>query len=1742
MDKLGYLCVVLNGKTSPPYEFKVGLHTIGTATDCNVRFKCRDKSVADVHALIKVDPLGVAIIVNKNNRAPLRLNGRSLFKQSVLSHGDKIEIGDKMFQYFNEYLKSLPKNSSIYTEALKNSNTRKSAGPSTRTLSVRTPPRSTGIPIHSRTQYTRSFVTKSASKLLPVRKSVTGTKIRRCSTSLLSQKACKTSPKLNPRVTEDFPEIESTCADSGNKNQSPSVKIQPSLNKENVSYPNTLGEVSENQSEDFIHLSLSSASDQEISANVSPPMKSSNIFNETTQNHTVTPCLENRLKTVSLRRSSRWSCLQNSVFGESTKEVIQVSDKEDGPLPAGNLVASIDVLSVSTQSFSPYKKANKSNETMSSFIDVAECTAKSLPSEKNKSLPEMFNNTICTSTPFPNVKASFNVNRGLVSSDKNSMSKLFNPPKRRSSLRLSISKIRKYDCAPCRYSIKGRSLSLTKDLDKDSSFINKKSILSGIENTPDKALKEESGDTPKSHVKLKRPSYNPQLEDITPVTPEQDHVTDLNEEMFKTPVNSPGLFENIKKSAVRSRKRLRESYGSVLKENCKRRRVEILKEKGSPSNRISNYIGLKKLMKTPPKSPRNDLRNVPNLRNLMSSKQQRSPKNDLKNIPNLGKFLSPKQQRSPTNDLENVPNLRKFMSPKQQRTPKNDLENVPNLRKFMSPKQQRSPKNDLKNVPNLGKFVSPKQQRSPKNDLKNVPNLRKFMSPKQQHTPKNDLDQNASAVADFYNLSGVGVLHNSSDIENSEDLFTQLTGKGPIRSYHKRGKSLGSDSPSKRVQQWVDEQQTHFNEIESTKRGDFVENRRKTVGDPAVSKAEVKTWKGEYIFQAASENTRSRRGSLSVNDNKEFSSNDRRKTVGAAAKSNPNVRAWKWEHMFEKVQFTSGKRGSLPHTNHSLEINENRRKTLGCKNNAISDLRVWNQIQSADEAEETSNFEMSHESDFNPSNELINKSLELCKTKSRLARSVSPKKIDDFMESRRKTLADQATSKAHVETWKGENIFQKATENLHFRHGSLPIDIKGLQSSSDNRRKTMGYKASAPANIRKWKGVHLFEQASKKFALTTKRGSLPFEDQIEKRALRRRKTFGDISRIAPNIEDWTVQRVGNVTPTLSLNHKASFHNSEQVIDSEKSPTASRNNVTDKVATPSSKQLWFNVIHKTTRTKRVLPKDDDVEMVTAKRTRRQLKRNNTEETVSIQSDSNVDEKQTQKKTRGPKFEQTDVAEQPEGKSQRVTRSRKEEAQNVIEYMENVDEEPDTERTNRRAEQEKDATEEFGNSEQTSTVETEDAKVKKPVRRGRKQEAQIVKDVENAAEKHGTKRATRRGRRAEQDKNTAENIGNSEQTFAVENENAKARKPVRRGRKQETQSLIEDVENVTEESETKRVTRRAGQEKYATQEVENSEQTLAVETEDAKVKLPIQSGRKQEAQSVIEDVENSSEEPKTKRVTRRSHKAKQEKDATEEVGNSEQTTAAVEVDDTKTKKPIRTGRKQEKEDTNTFEAQEIKTKRSTRSGRKQKVQTVSEDPKNTGVTQIEAKIKKPTRKGRKPEKEEAVNVAETKPLEMITGEIDRPASNQVVSTTVSEVIAKRTRLLRNIKSKETEEEEDSNSVNELESPIDVEPNRRPIRLAAQKAVEVMKTFSPRPKRTQKENPTKGSSSAVSFNKEVLEYRVEHMKSPTIQVEIRTLKEDAGSSAKPIESKKKNAVEPEENSLAKNKPVRKGKGRKK
>lgn len=129
--------------------------------------------------------------------------------------------------------------------------------------------------------------------------------------------------------------------------------------------------------------------------------------------------------------------------------------------------------------------------------------------------------------------------------------------------------------------------------------------------------------------------------------------------------------------------------------------------------------------------------------------------------------------------------------------------------------------------------------KSPKNDLTKVPNLRKLMSPKVQKSPVNDLSQNVSGAANLFNVSGIEMLHDGSDIENSEDLFTNLTGKPAVRSYgSRRTRSLSAKK--------VEESEQN-------------EKSRKTMGDLPVYSPRVAQWVEEH--QEKSRRTSRRSGS-----------------------------------------------------------------------------------------------------------------------------------------------------------------------------------------------------------------------------------------------------------------------------------------------------------------------------------------------------------------------------------------------------------------------------------------------------------------------------------------------------------------------------------------------------------------------------------------------------------------------------------------------------------------------------------------------------------------------------------------------------------------------------------------------------------------------------------------------------------------------------------------------------------------
>ncbi|KAH1012761.1 microtubule-associated protein futsch isoform X1 [Dendroctonus ponderosae] len=372
--------------------------------------------------------------------------------------------------------------------------------------------------------------------------------------------------------------------------------------------------------------------------------------------------------------------LRNSAF---TKTALATSLKESTAVPLKWENDCDD-----PQSNSPFKNTNSALEDTE--IDVVNFTAVSEPrsclkvsSVQNESPLRKSSDRepIFTSTPFVKARVT-----------EHSATELSKPVKRRSSLRLSVCKGDR-PSQPKRV----RSLSLPqlpkvenkkllsrsvfqptdpKDLSLKHQIISKRKPEYSCETTLE-MLDVVKDETPKSHIKpVRRLSkvnasvYNPVVEDITPVTPGVLQETDYMGDLFKTPTNTAGLFESIRECAIRSRKRGRESHAVLFPEKNNSTRA-INQEQPSPQptspkpalrkrqnksplNRLSSFEGVKRLMKTPAKSPNNDLTNVPNLRKLMSPRARRSHKNDLTNVPNLRKLMSPRVRHGPKNDLTSV--------------------------------------------------------------------------------------------------------------------------------------------------------------------------------------------------------------------------------------------------------------------------------------------------------------------------------------------------------------------------------------------------------------------------------------------------------------------------------------------------------------------------------------------------------------------------------------------------------------------------------------------------------------------------------------------------------------------------------------------------------------------------------------------------------------------------------------------------------------------------------------------------------------------------------------------------------------------------------------------------------------------------------------------------------------------------------------------------------------------------------
>lgn len=147
--EFGYLIVYSNGKSSAPYELEPGEHTVGSSMDSNIRLKLSNPLLLDTHAIIRVNEQGIAILINKSTAAPVKVNGKSCFKPTILKHQDKFEVLQKVFEYFNEKLNSEPETMQKFIQEKKNilAKSRQSVNPLIKTPAKKSPNLKTKTPL-----------------------------------------------------------------------------------------------------------------------------------------------------------------------------------------------------------------------------------------------------------------------------------------------------------------------------------------------------------------------------------------------------------------------------------------------------------------------------------------------------------------------------------------------------------------------------------------------------------------------------------------------------------------------------------------------------------------------------------------------------------------------------------------------------------------------------------------------------------------------------------------------------------------------------------------------------------------------------------------------------------------------------------------------------------------------------------------------------------------------------------------------------------------------------------------------------------------------------------------------------------------------------------------------------------------------------------------------------------------------------------------------------------------------------------------------------------------------------------------------------------------------------------------------------------------------------------------------------------------------------------------------------------
>ncbi|XP_072379536.1 uncharacterized protein [Diabrotica undecimpunctata] len=351
--------------------------------------------------------------------------------------------------------------------------------------------------------------------------------------------------------------------------------------------------------------------------------------------------------------------------------------------------------------------------------------------------------------------------------------------------------------------------------------------------------------TPTSPKRSRKSSvqYQPITEDITPVTP---LANTKDEAGFKTPQNTPHVFENIRKSVLKSRsrhrlsaendsirknvlnageglKRPRESTGSV---RSNKRMKLTTSEDNSYSDSLSSSFDSEVFEADTPKLSKNISVHQPNFSSRFSSEpsrkksaivrrslqivtnvenskpvstppvskkiNQKGPKNDLSDVEGVKRLMkTPKTHKEPAIDLSNVSGVKNLLkTPKVHKEPKNDLTNVAGVKKLLNtPKVQKEPKNDLTNVAGVKKLLNtPKAQKEPKNDLSNIAGVKKLLkTPKPQKEPNNDLS----------NVSGVKKLLKTPKVQKEpENNLTNIPSFKKLYSTPKEAKSPKNDLTS----------------------------------------------------------------------------------------------------------------------------------------------------------------------------------------------------------------------------------------------------------------------------------------------------------------------------------------------------------------------------------------------------------------------------------------------------------------------------------------------------------------------------------------------------------------------------------------------------------------------------------------------------------------------------------------------------------------------------------------------------------------------------------------------------------------------------------------------------------------------------------------------------------------------------------------------------------------------------------